>query len=138
SSRRRASCTGIGALRQASQAVKGTRSNTAAVPATVGGEAVLRYGERSPAPLGDREGVKGGWRPASQETWPTTSSVRCPGPDRGAVNRRDDPVPASPLRAGRSSATSPRRAVAGTDGAFACSEPFFSPRPRPCSFPCPP
>src|SRR5690349_15849693 len=52
-----ASCASCAALRQAGQAVKGTRCDAAAVPATVGGEIVVRSGSSLPAPLGNREGV---------------------------------------------------------------------------------
>jgi len=119
-------CFNAARLRQTRQAVKGTRCDAAAVPATVSGETVDHSGASAPASLGNREGAilhhclakcagsepsvrtAFGWRPASQETWPPTSLVRCPGPDRGVgptlpqlrkLFRRSDPTPAPrPLR----------------------------------------
>ena len=74
------------ALRQARQAVKGTRSDTAAVPATVGGEvrrSIRAQSRHHWASSDNWEGVDMDRRSASQETWPPPSLVRCPGPDRG-------------------------------------------------------
>lgn len=52
-----AACPNGVSLRQAGQAVKGTRSDTAAVPATVGGETDDHSGALAPASLGNREGA---------------------------------------------------------------------------------